>query len=122
MSPAIVPPAFASFSFSNSASAAWTVVACIFPVAVDVTSAAVWSVDAASTYAVVATLVELSPAVCVVAVVAVLIVPLRFPLNVVAVIVPALEILFAPILMSPAIVPPVRCNALSAFVPWLAVA
>ena len=45
-----------------------------------------------------------------VAVVAVLIVPLRSPLrsplNVVAVIVPALEIFFAPILISPVIVPP----------------
>ena len=43
--------------------------------------------------------------------------PVRFPINVVAVIVPVLEILFAPILISPVIVPPVRCNALSAFVP-----
>ena len=57
-----------------------------------------------------ATLVELSPTDCVVAVVAVLIVPFKSPANVVALTVPAPEISLAPMAMSPLMVPPARSS------------
>ena len=57
-----------------------------------------------------ATLVELSPADCVVAIVAVLMVPLRSPANVVALTVPAPEISLAPMAMSPLMLPPARSS------------
>ena len=65
---------------------------------------------AVSTYAVVAIKVELFAGACVSPVVKVLIVPLRSPLNVVAVTVPELEILLAPISIFPVIVPPASAS------------
>ena len=63
-----------------------------------------------------ATLVELSPADCVVAVVAVLMVPLRSPANVVALTVPAPEISLAPMAMSPLMLPPDKVKYLASVV------